>query len=81
MFAVTIRKHPSRWRKSPRSTGRASGQRSRAFAILRSWTPFAYLQCYRNADYPEWGRLIGVDGGISVDLFIGDPEKGWGGPR
>jgi hypothetical protein len=21
----------------------------------------------------EWGRLIGVDGGISVDLFIGNP--------
>jgi aminoglycoside 6'-N-acetyltransferase len=34
--------------------------------------PFAYLQCYRNADYREWADLIGVDGGISVDLFIGD---------
>ncbi len=50
------------------------------FAIIAG-TPFAYLQCYRNADYPEWGRLIGVDGGISVDLFIGDPaylRKGLG---
>jgi len=36
-------------------------------------TPFAYLQCYRNADYPEWQALIGVDGGISVDLYIGNP--------
>jgi aminoglycoside 6'-N-acetyltransferase len=36
-------------------------------------TPFAYLQCYRNVDYPEWQALIGVDGGISVDLYIGDP--------
>ena len=35
--------------------------------------PFAYLQCYRNADYPEWGDLIGAADGISVDLFIGDP--------
>ena len=34
--------------------------------------PFAYLQCYRNADYREWADLIGVDGGISLDLFIGD---------
>ena len=35
--------------------------------------PFAYLQCYRNADYPEWAGLIGAADGISVDLFIGDP--------
>jgi aminoglycoside 6'-N-acetyltransferase len=44
-------------------------------------TPFAYLQCYRNADYREWADLIGVDGGISVDLFIGDStylRKGFG---
>ncbi|MGH6849092.1 MAG: GNAT family N-acetyltransferase [Methylocella sp.] len=43
--------------------------------------PFAYLQCYRNADYPEWADLIGVDGGIRVDLSIGDPtylRKGFG---
>jgi aminoglycoside 6'-N-acetyltransferase len=41
-------------------------------AILNG-APFAYLQCYRNVDYPEWGAIIDVDGGISVDLFIGDP--------
>jgi aminoglycoside 6'-N-acetyltransferase len=35
--------------------------------------PFAYLQCYRNTDYPEWADLIGAADGISVDLFIGDP--------
>jgi aminoglycoside 6'-N-acetyltransferase len=35
--------------------------------------PFAYLQCYRNADYPEWARIIDVVDGLSVDLFIGDP--------
>jgi len=35
--------------------------------------PFAYLQCYRNADYPEWGDLLGAANGVSVDLFIGDP--------
>jgi aminoglycoside 6'-N-acetyltransferase len=43
--------------------------------------PFAYLQCYRNADYREWADLIGVDGGISVDIFIGDStylRKGFG---
>ncbi|MFZ0072169.1 MAG: GNAT family N-acetyltransferase, partial [Xanthobacteraceae bacterium] len=41
-------------------------------AILNG-APFAYLQCYRNVDYPEWGAIIDVDGGVSVDLFIGDP--------
>ncbi|MGH6852355.1 MAG: GNAT family N-acetyltransferase [Methylocella sp.] len=43
--------------------------------------PFAYLQCYRNAEYPEWAELIGEHGGISVDLFIGDTtylRKGFG---
>jgi Acetyltransferase (GNAT) domain len=34
--------------------------------------PFAYLQCYRNADYPVWMELIGVTGGISVDFYIGE---------
>jgi aminoglycoside 6'-N-acetyltransferase len=34
--------------------------------------PFAYLQCYRNADYPTWVDVIGVNDGISVDLFVGE---------
>jgi aminoglycoside 6'-N-acetyltransferase len=36
-------------------------------------TPFAYLQCYRNASYPEWVDIIEVADGISIDLYIGDP--------
>jgi aminoglycoside 6'-N-acetyltransferase len=40
---------------------------------LSAGVPFAYLQCYRNSDYPEWAELIGAEGGISIDLFIGDP--------
>jgi aminoglycoside 6'-N-acetyltransferase len=39
---------------------------------ISAGNPFAYLQCYRNADYPEWMDMIGVDGGISVDLYIGE---------
>jgi aminoglycoside 6'-N-acetyltransferase len=35
--------------------------------------PFAYLQCYRNADYPDWARIIDVTDGIGIDLFIGNP--------
>ena len=35
--------------------------------------PFAYLQCYRNRDYPDWCRIIDVADGISIDLFIGNP--------
>jgi aminoglycoside 6'-N-acetyltransferase len=37
-------------------------------------TPFCYLQCYRNAAYPEWARTIAVTDGVSVDLFIGEPS-------
>jgi aminoglycoside 6'-N-acetyltransferase len=43
--------------------------------------PFAYLQSYRNLAYPEWAALLGVQDGISVDLFIGDPaflHRGFG---
>jgi aminoglycoside 6'-N-acetyltransferase len=35
--------------------------------------PFGYLQCYRNLDWPEWAEEIGVDGGLSIDLYIGEP--------
>ena len=37
--------------------------------------PFAYLQCYRNVDYPEWVDIIDVREGISVDLLIGEPDR------
>jgi aminoglycoside 6'-N-acetyltransferase len=43
--------------------------------------PFAYVQSYRNLDYPEWAEVIGVRDGISVDLFIGEPtflHRGFG---
>lgn len=36
-------------------------------------TPFAYLQCYRNASYPEWVEIIGVGDGVSIDVYIGEP--------
>jgi aminoglycoside 6'-N-acetyltransferase len=35
--------------------------------------PFAYLQCYRIPDYPEWAALIESHDGIGVDLAILDP--------
>lgn len=44
-------------------------------------TPFAYVQSYRNLDYPEWAEMIGVRDGISIDLFIGEPtflHRGFG---
>jgi aminoglycoside 6'-N-acetyltransferase len=54
---------------------------SHCHLALAAGTPFAYLQCYRNVDYPGWANLIGVSEGISVDLFIGDPtflHRGFG---
>ena len=43
--------------------------------------PFAYVQSYRNRDYPDWAALIGAQDGISLDLFIGEPaflHRGFG---
>ena len=39
---------------------------------LLDGTPFGYLQCYRVADWPDFQATIAVDGGVSVDLFIGE---------
>jgi RimJ/RimL family protein N-acetyltransferase len=35
--------------------------------------PFGFIQCYRLLDYPDYAALVGVEGGIGVDLYIGDP--------
>ncbi|MGH7124431.1 MAG: GNAT family N-acetyltransferase [Stellaceae bacterium] len=40
---------------------------------LLDGAPFAYVQCYRNADYPEWVEIMGAADGVSIDLYIGDP--------
>jgi len=48
---------------------------------LHGATPFAYLQCYRNVDYPQWGNIIDVHNGVSIDLYIGEPaylRRGFG---
>jgi aminoglycoside 6'-N-acetyltransferase len=36
--------------------------------------PFGYLQCYRIADWPDWQAVVETSEGISIDLFIADPE-------
>ncbi len=35
--------------------------------------PFGYIQCYANKAYPDYAAILGVDHGVSVDLYIGDP--------
>jgi aminoglycoside 6'-N-acetyltransferase len=45
---------------------------SHSSLALLEGTPFGYLQCYRVADWPEFQGTIGVNDGISVDLFIGE---------
>jgi aminoglycoside 6'-N-acetyltransferase len=30
--------------------------------------PFGFIQCYRLLDYPDYAALVGVEGGIGVDL-------------
>jgi len=56
------------------------GPRIRREVPTQSWlavlaeTPFGYLQCYRLADWPDWRATVGVDHGVSIDLFIGEPS-------
>jgi aminoglycoside 6'-N-acetyltransferase len=41
--------------------------------------PFGYIQCYANLAYPDYAETIGVDHGVSVDLYIGEPAFVGGG--
>jgi aminoglycoside 6'-N-acetyltransferase len=36
--------------------------------------PIGKLQCYRNLAYPDYAAEVGVDEGVSIDLFIGEAE-------
>jgi RimJ/RimL family protein N-acetyltransferase len=54
---------------------------TRCHIALSEGRPFAYLQCYRNTDWPHWAAMIGDTAGLSVDLYIGDPAfvgRGYG---
>ena len=41
--------------------------------VLADGTAIGKIQCYRAVDYPDFAGEIGVEDGISVDLFIGEP--------
>lgn len=47
---------------------------TRSHLALLDGTPFAYLQCYRIADWPDWQAVVETAEGISIDLFIADPD-------
>ncbi|HEX3919145.1 MAG TPA: GNAT family N-acetyltransferase [Caulobacteraceae bacterium] len=55
----------------PRIRGEAP---TRSSLALLGGAPFGYLQCYRIADWADWQTTIGVEHGISIDLFIGEAE-------
>jgi RimJ/RimL family protein N-acetyltransferase len=49
--------------------------------LISAEQPIGYIQVWRVADSPEYTVSWNVSGGISLDLFIGDPEsvgQGWG---
>ena len=51
-------------------------------ALLKG-RPFGKIQSYRNADYPDYSADIVVEEGVSLDLFIGEPDllgQGLGAP-
>jgi aminoglycoside 6'-N-acetyltransferase len=49
--------------------------------LIRVDRAIGYIQTYRIADYPDYAATIGETEGISIDLFIGEPDyigNGWG---
>ena len=48
---------------------------TRSFIIEADARPVGYIQTYRIADYPNYARHLGAEGGsVGVDLLIGDEE-------
>jgi aminoglycoside 6'-N-acetyltransferase len=59
----------------------AEGWPTRCHIAESGGRPFAYLQCYRNVDWPGWAAEIDVSDGLSIDLYIGEPAfvgRGYG---
>ena len=46
----------------------------RLHLALQADRPFGYLQCYRNLDYPDYARELGLGDGASIDFYIGEPD-------
>jgi len=41
---------------------------------IYSGAPFGKLQCYKNIDHPNYANEINLTEGLSIDLFIGEPD-------
>ena len=54
---------------------------TKCYLVLAAHQPFGYIQTYRVADYRDYYAMTGETEGISLDLFVGEPEylgTGWG---
>lgn len=56
---------------TPRIEGRVN---THCHIALLGDMPFGKIQCYRNADFPDYSAEILLDDGISLDIFIGAGE-------
>src|SRR5580692_209355 len=65
------------WLAQPRVRGEAPTRCH--LALDGAGRSFGYLQCYRNLDWPDWAAEIDVDGGLSIDLYIGETSRIGGG--
>jgi len=50
-------------------------ERTYCHIALLAGQPFAYIQCYKNADYPDYSAEVVLEDGISLDLFIADEAR------
>ena len=47
---------------------------TRCFIGMFNEEPFAYLQTYTLAAWPEYAALLQLDSGLSMDFYIGEPS-------
>jgi len=55
----------------PRIEGRVD---THCHIALLDGAPLGMIQCYRNADFPDYSAEIVLEDGISLDIFIGEAE-------
>ena len=47
---------------------------TRCFIAMFHQEPFAYLQTYTLAAWPDYAALLQLDHGVSMDFYIGEPD-------
>lgn len=52
----------------------APDRKTHVFIASLNGLPIGMIQCYKQADFPEWDRTVTVENSIGIDYLIGNPD-------